>query len=179
MNPYKYLPFEKYILISQLSAEEVRKRLADNIESQKKFSLSPFEKYRAKPYEGSISEKEFTIKRIINYRNSFLPVIKGQIREEMGQVSIQVYMRPATGVLIFLSFWFGIVILACLTITVVAILQFRQMLETGINPGAIIPFGMFVFGSLLITLGFKSESGQSKDFLKRLLKGQEVERNRK
>jgi hypothetical protein len=173
MNLYKYLPFEKYTLVSRLSAEEVRKRLIANIEPAKKFQFYIFKKTGSKPYEGRIEGNQFTINRIIDYRNSFLPVIRGQISEKQGQVYIHINMRPSTGVLIFFSFWIGIVTLVCLAIAVAAIAQFRKILENGFSPAILIPFGMFIFGSLLITMGFKSESRDSKEFLRKLLEGQE------
>lgn len=174
MNLYKYLPFEKYTLISRLSVDEVKNRLTANIEPKKKFEFSLFNKGRSKPYEGSISGNQFIISRIIDYRNSFLPVIKGQISEKPGQVHIQINMRPFTGVLIFFTFWIGIVSIVCLAIIVVAIVQFRQILESGVTPGALIPFGMLIFGILLVTIGFKSESRDSKEFLRELLEGEDI-----
>lgn len=173
MNLYKYFPFEKYTLISKLSAEEVKSRLAANIEPEMKFQFSVFKRTRSKLYEGKIEENRFTIKRIIDYRNSFLPVIKGKISEMQGQVHIQINMRPSTGILIFFSFWIGIVSIVCLSIILVAIVQIRKIFENGFSPAALIPFGMFVFGSLLVTFGFKSESRESKEFLKALVEGQE------
>jgi hypothetical protein len=173
MNLKKYLPFENYVMTSKLSVEEVKRRLADNIEPKKSLRLSVFNRGSNKPYEGQILGDTFTISRIINYRNSFLPVITGHISTFLGKTQINVKMRPVTFVLIFISLWLGIVGLACLGIILVGLIQFKQVLQNGFSPMILIPFGMFLFGCLLITLAFKAESKKSKKFLEQLFEGQE------
>lgn len=96
MNLKKYLPFENYVMTSKLSVEEVKRRLADNIEPKKSLRLSVFNRGTNKPYEGEILGDTFTISRIINYRNSFLPVITGHISTFLGTTQINVKMRPMT-----------------------------------------------------------------------------------
>jgi hypothetical protein len=173
MNLKKYLPFENYVLTSKLPAEEVKRRLADNIEPKKSFMLSVFNRDTNKPYEGQISGDTFTINRIINYRNSFLPVITGHISTSPGKTQINVKMRLVTFVSIFISLWLGIVGIVCLGTILAGLFQFKQVLQNGFSPIILIPFGMFLFGCLLTTLAFKAESKKSKDFLKRIFEGQE------
>jgi hypothetical protein len=160
-------------LASKLSVEEVTRRLADNIESKKNSIFSGFNKTSNKPYEGQILGDTFTISRIINYRNSFLPVITGHISTFLGKTQINVKMRPVTFVLIFISLWLGIVGFICLGIFLTGIFQFQQILQNGFSPMILIPFGMFLFGCLLTTLAFKAESKKTKEFLEQLLEGQE------
>jgi hypothetical protein len=173
MNFKKYLPFENYVITSKLSVEEIKNRLADNIEPKKNIRLSVFNRSSNKPYEGQILGDTFTISRIINYRNSFLPVITGQISKFLGKTQINVKMRPVTFVLIFISLWLGVVGLVCLGIILVGLIQFKQVLQNGFSPMILIPFGMFLFGCLLTTLAFKAESKKSKEFLNRIFEGQE------
>ncbi len=173
MNIKKYLPFENYVLTSKLSLEEVTRRLADNIEPKKSFRFSGFNKSSNKPYEGQISNGTFTISRIINYRNSFLPVVTGHISTFIGKTQINVKMQPVTFVLIFIFLWLGIVGLACLVIILVGLLQFQQVLQNGFSPMILISFGMFLFGCLFTTLAFKAESKKSKEFLEQLFEGEE------
>lgn len=173
MNFKKYLPFENYSLMSKLTVEEITKRLADNIEPKNNFRFTGLNKSTNKPYEGQIERDRFTITRIINYRNSFLPVITGQISTFLGKTQINVKMRPTTYVLIFMSIWLGTVGLICLGILFFGIFQFRQVLQDGFSPMMLIPFGMFLFGCLLTTLAFKAESKKSKYFLATLLQGEE------
>ncbi len=174
INFKKYLPFESYILTSKLSVEEVKKRLAENIEPKQYFRFPAFiKKPSSKPYEGEILVDTFIISRIINYGNSFLPLITGRISTFVGKTQINIKMRPMIFVLIFISLWLGIVGLFCLGIVLTALFQIRQILENGFSPIILIPFGMFLFGYLLTTLGFKAESKNSKEFLARLLDGDE------
>ncbi|MFN0082087.1 MAG: hypothetical protein ACKVOM_06175 [Ferruginibacter sp.] len=173
MNFKKYLPFENYIITSKLSVEEVAKRLAESIEPKKNLRLFVFNRGSNKPYKGQILGDTFTISRIINYKNSFLPVIRGHISTFLGNTQINVKMRPVTFVLILISLWLGIVGLVCLGIILVGLIQFKQVLQNGFSPMILIPFGMFLFGCLLTTLPFKAESKKSKEFLDRLFEGQE------
>lgn len=173
MNLKKYLPFENYVLTSKLSVEEIKRRLADNIEPKKSLRLSIFNSGSSKPYEGHILGDTFTMSRIINYRNSFLPVITGHISTFLGKTQINVKMRPVTFVLVFISLWLGIVGLVCLGIILVGLIQFKKVLQNGFSPMILIPFAMFLFGCLLTTLAFKAESRKSKKFLHRMFEGQE------
>lgn len=174
MNFTKYLPVENYVMTSKLSNEEVKRRLTDNIEPKKSVRLSVYNRGSNKPYEGQILGDTFTISRIINYRNPFLPVITGHFSTLLGKTQIKVKMRPVTFVLIFISLWLGIVGLVCLGILLIGLIQFKQVLQNGFSPMILIPFGMFLFGCLLITLAFKAESKKSKKFLQQLFEGQEI-----
>lgn len=173
MNFKKYFPFENYVLTTRLSVEEVIRCLAENIEPKKNFRFSLFSKGSNKPYEGQILGNTFTISRIINYRNSFLPIITGHISTYSGETQINVKMRLDTFVLIFISLWLGIVGFACLGIILRGVFQIQQILQDDFSPMTLIPFAMFLFGCLLATLPFKVESKKSKEFLEHLLDGQE------
>ena len=173
MNFKKYFLFENYVLTTRLPVEEVARRLAENIEPKRSFRFSLFSKGSNKPYEGQMLGNTFTISRIINYRNSFLPIITGHISAFSGETQINVKMRPETFVLIFISLWLGIVGLVCLGIILAGFFQIQEILQNGFSPMILIPFGMFLFGCLLTTLPFKVESKKSKEFLERLLDGQQ------
>ena len=77
MNIKKYLPYENYLLTTKLSIDEIRKRILDNIEPKKKYSL--FETYNStKVYEEELFNNIFKLNRIIVKRqDSFTPVITG------------------------------------------------------------------------------------------------------
>ena len=125
------LPFENYVLTTKLSVVEVIKRVADNIQQKQGFSLSTFSRNYTKPYTGQIIGTTFTMSRNINYRNSFLPIITGQITTFLGQTQVNIKMRPVTAVLIFISFWLGVVGFVCIGILLFGLLQFRQILHNG------------------------------------------------
>ena len=172
MNLKKYLPFENYILTSYLPAYEIEKRIAANIEPKSTSIFSGFNRNSTKPYEGQLVDKNFTISRIISYRNSFLPIIKGNISTYLGETQIRIKMRPATFVLVFMSLWLGIVGLVCIGIIFIGLLSFEALLQNGFSLLLLIPFAMFIFGALLITLAFRAESKKSKEFLATLFEGQ-------
>ena len=113
MNFKNFLPFDNFKFLTSLTTSEVQQRIESIIEPKKSFSFSFFEN-RTKPYEGKLIDSSFEISRIINYRNSFLPVIKGQISSYLGRTEVAVRMRPVVFVLIFVSFWLGVVGLVCL-----------------------------------------------------------------
>jgi len=164
-----FLPFENYVLTTRLSAVEVLKRIAANVQEKQGFSFSTFSRNYTKPYTGQIIGTTFTMSRNINYRNSFLPIIKGQITTYLGQKQVNIKMRPVIIVLIFISFWLGIVGLVCIGMLFAGLLQIKQILQNGFSPILFIPFGMFAFGCLLTHFAFKGESKNSKEFLARLL----------
>lgn len=170
MNVRKLLPFEKYTLTTDLSVEEVLKRLTGCMQSESDYSWSYFRRIYTKPYRGAVTGQTFRMIRNINYRNSFLPIIKGRVTSISGQTEVVVSMRPAAFVLVFMAIWLGMTGLVCIGIIVAGIAQSRQILDNGFSPAVIIPFVMFAFGSGLTLFAFKSESIESKGFLADLLK---------
>ncbi len=57
------------------------------------------------PYQGVVSEESFKIHRIIHYRNSFLPVIRGRFEEQGKSTLVHVTMSLHPLVAIFLGVW--------------------------------------------------------------------------
>ena len=163
----KYLPFEKYTLSILISPEEAKRRLLDNLEPER--NVLYIMKNSTKPYTGTISADGFAISRIIRYRNSFLPVIKGRFMNDKNRTTVLITMRPPIFVLIFMSIWTSGVLLACVATLAV-------LIDPGKNkfsPAELIPFGMLLFGYGLVTIGFKTESIKSKKFLSDLFDGNE------
>ena len=169
MNFQNFLPFDDLKLLTKLSATEVQHRIESITEPQKVFSFLYF-RNSTKPYEGKFTDHSFEISRIINYRNSFLPVIKGQVSTHLGKTQVAIKMRPNVFVLIFMSLWLGSTGLVCLAIIIGATLPFRHQIEQVFSEGGLFPFSLFVFGYALIIIGYKVESRKSKVFLKQLLK---------
>jgi len=170
MNLKKYLPYENYILTSSLNKEEITNRLQENV-SLKYYST--FQKKQntisEKPYEGTIDENKFLINRVIDYRNSFLPVISGEITSKLSGSEIHIKMQLNTFTKIFISIWLGIISLVCIGMTFALIINFSKIANQEFRPASLIPFGMLAFGLLLTILSFKAESSKSKIFLEKLL----------
>ena len=164
----KFLPFENITYKSKLSKEEIISLLAEQVEPERSiFSFSL--KERMKPYEGAIIENTFNIKRISN-RNSFVPIIRGEILEEENGTTIKITSSIQTPIIIFylVIFWF-------------LFSTMPSIFASTYDPRSMAPYMIFLFFYPATMIGFKYESNKSKKFLKALfeteiLKDQQIKR---
>lgn len=155
----KYLPFEKICYSTKVDSVEILKRIEEIIEPKKTFSLTGvFGRGNLKDYEGFVKKNEFKINRIIGYRNSFLPQIKGLVEKDFTGTKVHLKMHLHPFVMLFMCVWFGGVGLGFL-----AFLPSLLNLED-FEPLALLPFGMLIFGYLLVTLSFKFESKKTRKY---------------
>ena len=167
----KFLPYERLKINSALSSEEILKRLDNVIEPKRYFRLFGS---GTKPYQGSVEGSHFEISRSIGYRNSFLPMIKGDVQSEMSGCSVYITMQPHILVIAFMIFWLGGVGVIFLGFLYSLVSPLTEPHTT--DPSlALIPGGMFVFGYALSLGGFKFESIKSKKFFRELFEAREVE----
>ena len=126
---------------------------------------------QARDFSGRVTGNQFTISRVIAYRNSMLPRINGAVMAGPGGGSclhLQHSLHPF--VLAFAALWLGG--LGCL----VAELGLGLLVGLfGANVGRpgwpdLIPVGMFVVGLLLFTVPFWAEVRQSRPRLIELLR---------
>src|ERR1700689_2347229 len=63
------------------------------------------------PFLGVVENLSFRIQRNIQYRNSFLPIIRGKIESTPtgSRVNVFLYMQPFS--LVFILIWFGMLVL--------------------------------------------------------------------
>jgi hypothetical protein len=165
----KFLPAENITYKTKLKEEEILKRLSDNVEPEKMFRFGMFFGGSTKPYEGQINRQEFDIKRIIGYRNSFLPRINGIIERDYDGMTIKVKMRLHVLVIAFLCVWCSFVGLACIIVLI------HVLGSSEFNPMTLIPFGMLIFVYALTMRSFKYESNKSKRDLQRILEAEIIE----
>lgn len=158
----KLLPYENFYLTTNLPPNIVIEKLKEKTELES-FSLFRKNKSSTKQYEGFVASNNFQLKRIIQYRNSFLPIITGEIKSNYIGTGIHVKMKMYPFVYIFMAFWLGFVTIA--GITVVTFMLREQKFHPGIF-GVLI---MFVGGYGLTLGSFKYESTKSKKFLIELL----------
>jgi len=105
----KYLPFENITLHTQLSVEEVIERLSENLEPREIF---PFMLNRdRKTYEGYIKHNQFNINKVIQGRDSFRPMIKGELQENEAGTTIEIKMRFHIFIFIFITIWCSIALM--------------------------------------------------------------------
>src|SRR5438132_1660918 len=89
------LPYERVSVRSAVPLAELQRKLADSVEPRK--WRWPWQtKHRA--FEGRVEGTRFKINCVIHYRNSFLPVIEGELRENSDGVTLHasVGVPPAT-----------------------------------------------------------------------------------
>jgi len=156
------LPTENITYKTRLKEEEIIKRLSDIIEPEKPYRFSIFSSGSTKPYEGQITNQTFDITRIIRYRNSFLPRIKGVIERDYDGIRIKIKMRLHVLVMVFVCLWcsaFGPMSIAVVT------QSFRNL---DFNLEDFIPVGMLLFVYAMTMAGFKFESNKSKKDLQGL-----------
>jgi hypothetical protein len=166
LNLIKYLPVENIVYKTKIKEDEVIRLLSDSIEPEKNFRFKIFISSSSKPYEGKINSNTFEIKRIINYRNSFLPRIKGVISRESDKTIIKVKMQLHPFVVSFLSIWF----ISIGFVTIILLLQL--FIDAKFNPLTLIPFVMLIFAYALTMFAFKLESNRSKKDLQKLFKAE-------
>lgn len=155
----KYLPIEHITYKTKLSSEEVSKKIEEVIEPKKTVRINNiFKKRNHKPYEGYIHENTFNIKRIINHRNSFLPIINGTIKQNSNETTIRVKMKLHTFVIVFMSIWLGLT----------GIVFLLLLIKTGANFLVLVPGIMLILGYLLMIISFKWESRKTKKQLAHL-----------
>ena len=159
----KFLPFENITYRTKLTSQEALEQLKEVVEPRKTIRWKGiFADKDHKPYEGSIVGNSFTITRIINYRNSFLPTIKGNIESDFRGTKVVVQMRLNNFVIAFLIFMF-----IALGAGLWALLSVKETTDT-FDPISLIPLGMILFFYAMVTGGFKYESIKSKKYFAQL-----------
>lgn len=158
------IPFQKIELITSLPKDEVERILANNIQANKGIVFKFSRATNKKLFEGRYSNGEFNIQRVINYKNSFRPQIKGKISAETIGTKITAELKMHEIVIIFMVFWLGGVALA-------SIVAIYSMIANGvISYFLFIPIAMLIFGCGMGYFGFKFEADKSINELKRILK---------
>lgn len=152
-----FLPFQKHLLISELPKEIVIEKL-NSITDENVLIRT---KSTSKKFEGWINNNSFSISRIINYRNSYLPIIKGNfISQNNNSTLIEIKMQMNMFATIFMSIWFlvsGGIFLSVL---------FSQVESKKFEANSIIIIlGFLIFGYLIMILGFNYEAKKSKEIL--------------
>ena len=159
----KIYPEDTFEIDSTLTAGEIFSALDAVVEPPKLFRWGSS---NCKKYQGELTYSNFKIWRIIGYRNSFLPIIEGQITPSNSGSLITVKMRLQRFVAAFILLWLGGVSVAVVTLSIAAMMGRIKSL-----PGLLIPPGMLLFGIAMTSGCFWWEAKKSKPFLVGILKG--------
>ena len=100
------LPTKTFTLKTTAPLVQVKQQLAKYVEELKlvRWNFS----YNHAPYQGSISDKGFVIRRIIHYRNSFLSNIQGRFELLPVGTAVHITMQLHPFKLAFMTVWLGI-----------------------------------------------------------------------
>jgi hypothetical protein len=160
----KILPYKKYTLNSSLSKEEVVVNLKSSIDFEKSFGFGGANIKYSKPYVGIVYGNLFEMKRVIDYRNAFIPQIKGEIVENKEGVIINIEIKLLGYVQAFLLVWFGFCLFFSSIILILAI--FKENINVSM---VFFLLFMFVMGSTIVYSGFESEADTTKRDLEKIL----------
>jgi hypothetical protein len=162
-----FFPYEKLVYKSPLNHNELLEYFKTQIEEEKSFGLGSYNHNYSKPYIGKIYGQNFEIKRAINYRNSFLPIINGKVLTSTNGTKIEVEMKLNTFVKVFMLIWLSGVSLACVFVSTNLILNLNKISIDSLP--VFIPFVMLFAGLVMTIGGFKYETKKSIKDLEYLL----------
>ncbi len=100
----KLLPYDTFTIETPDPLMRVVERLSAQIQPPRGFSWSSDPNHT--PYEGTISETGFKINRIIDYRNSFLPMIRGEFEHLPTGTLVRIKMGLHPFVIAFVGLWY-------------------------------------------------------------------------
>jgi hypothetical protein len=151
---------------TKLSVKEIINKSLNYI-GDGKYTGNIFSRQYIKKYKGYINEQNFEIRRNIEGRNSFRPVITGIINEKECETTIIVNMKIENFVLKFLIIWelfaFFLLIIGIITINNNEDILF-----------IIIPTILIIFGIFLSVICFNYELNISKNDLKSMFNAKEM-----
>jgi hypothetical protein len=155
----KILPYENFTISTPDSLAVIIERLSTQVEPTKIFRFSR----QHALYQGTISEQGFKITRIIHYRNSFLPVIRGRFEVQPHQTIVDIQMSPHPFVMVFIGFWclfwYGISVPFALNGA------FSQSM-------AVVFLGMPIVILVIFWIAFWTEAKRSRHELSQIIQGQ-------
>ena len=152
----KLLPRDSFTIHTALSPEAVAATLETWVEPKQWLRFGRGEK----AFEGEYSSRGFKISRIINYRNSFIPVVRGTFRPGPRGVTIAVTMTLHLFVWIFLGIWLGFLTLVG-ALFVASVPGGKSHFDTPM----LIPLGMVAFGLALMNIPFWIEAARARTLL--------------
>ena len=165
----KVFPSENLTLISQLSKVEIYDKINSITGKERDFKTFSFG--HNKQFEGIISVDSFKITRILPYRNSFLPIIYGQIKTFNSGSKIMLDAKMGKFQLIFFAIWtilLGLLSLASIFFIVMEFINAESQIWTFIVPI------MFLVGYGYMQISFSKETQKTKEILIQLLQAKEI-----
>lgn len=147
-----FIPFNSYVYKTNNSEKELNDKISKVIEAEIPYKSRLVYETDSIPFRGLYWYNGFKISRVINYRNSFLPVIVGEINGS----NINISMRLNSPSLLIMLVW----LLGSLIVIVPEI--FSYISSKAFNSELASPFLYFIIAYIFITVIFKFESIKTK-----------------
>ncbi len=160
----KVLPYKKYTFHPPLSKEEIIINLKNSIDLERSFGFGGANIKYSKPYVGIVYGNLFEMKRVIDYKNAFIPQIKGEIIENENGIFVNIEMKLLGYIQAFLLVWFGFCLFFSSIILILAI--FKENINVSM---VFFLLFMFVMGATIVYSGFESEADSTKRDLEKIL----------
>lgn len=151
------LPHERFELRTSLSQDEILKRKTVNT-----------------MYKGKAKDNTFEVQRIIDYRNSFLPSIKGVVQPAHKGSQILVTMKLHKLVIAFMAVWFAIVVVFAVVFMTMVDIEPTENISYMEYIFKYIPLIMIFMGAAICYFAFKKESKISRQDLKNILEAEDI-----
>lgn len=155
------MPFWSTEIQTMLPPDEVARRLRRLLRAKEGFwksLINSFDRSTEKPpFRGEVLDRTFTIERAIGYKNSFLPVVRGRIDQQMdGGSTVRLRMTLSVFATAFIMIWFGGLTWAYFTSTNGA--EFSTMV-----------FWMMLAAMAMILVGFVPEARKAERLIRNAL----------
>jgi hypothetical protein len=165
-----FYPYRRYTYNSRLSEDTIRKRLAAIVRSDHVLrSLDYPTEIDINDYTGQVWDEGFELERVIDKRNSFLPIINGKLTKDALGTRVELSMRLSMPTLIFDG----------LFICMVAFFL-SELLPADHIPLLVklVPCGMLLALYLMNTIPFLLEANIAKKDLSRIFECEPTQLNR-
>lgn len=155
----KLIPYQKFSIQTDYNTELVKQKL-ERVTSKSAKNNSQ----NSKLFSGEIGDRSFKISRILFYRNSFNPIIKGEISNCASGAEVTVSMGLPKVVIVFLAIW-------CTMDLAIMLFAIANTVVSGEFDTFFI-FGLFslIFAYGFALLGFNKEAELAKEGLTQTLK---------
>ena len=155
------IPIQKLQIKSDYSAKIVAEKLSLETDQRMFFRKNNSNK----KFEGKVHNTSFNINRILNYRNSFYPIISGKIiSEENSKTTIKITMCMTIYANVFMCIWFIIT-------GTVFIFALKQQIENEVFEYKPILWSLLfiLVGYFLMIISFTAEAKTARKILTEIL----------
>ena len=166
----KLLPSEDFHILTPLNPIGVQEALEKEIRPVGGYTFKKMFVPRATgQFEGYVFDANFEITPVINYRNSFIPTIKGETTPHLNGSLVHVTMALNNGVAGFMYIWMGFASIGLISGIITAVKEQSANVAMWL-----MPLIMLVIAYVITLGGFKSESVGSRDKLCQILEGEVI-----